>query len=279
MMGMHWLSTEYAYFKFDPTVRTVTFDNSLVPIPWAGVWGLVKIKGQWQPPEDWTAKAAMTWCRDDRNEDIEELVISFTNNEWQDTTKTVDPGRDRPTLRAYPTGCVGWIGTSMLTNTITSTDPTITIVETVQTSMRFALDSALFVPGEPHQYWKTVGGSISWQARVTGDCTGSGQGSVSIPNSQDDHVADLNIWPEGGRMHHSGGNGPWPGDIPTYTVTCSNGQSTTMILYAAVGFFVTDGDKDELAPDGKSFGGDFQNQPAPGIKVHHRYSFRCAAGC
>jgi hypothetical protein len=52
-----------------------------------------------------------------------------------------------------------------------------------------------------------------------------------------------------------------------------------MILYAAVGFFVTDGDKDELAPDGKSFGGDFQNQPAPGIKVRHRYSFRCAAGC
>lgn len=92
------------------------------------------------------------------------------------------------------------------------------------------------------------------------------------------HVASLRVWEENGTMHHSGTNDPELGELPRYTVRCPN-ESAEMTFTAAPGFFVTDGGKDALAADGKSFTGNFTgSQPIPGITTHHRYSFRCA-GC
>jgi hypothetical protein len=36
-MGMRYLATRYVHFGFDTSVRSVTFDNTLVPIEYAGV--------------------------------------------------------------------------------------------------------------------------------------------------------------------------------------------------------------------------------------------------
>lgn len=277
-MGMPYLATKYAQFGFYSSVRTVTFDNTLVPIPYASVWIIEKIGGKWQTPAEFTAKSGKTWCRDNASEDLSELHIIFVNREWQDTTLKVDPGTRVPLLSAYPTGCSGWVGTSDMTNTIVSTGPDVKIVESVHTNMQFVLDSALMRPGRPHQYWKTAGGQITWHVQVTGDCSGAAQGVIAIPNVTGDHVATLTVWEENGTMHHSGTSGPWPGDIPRYTVRCPN-ESAEMTFMAALGFFVTDGDKDALAVDGKSFAGSFTGpQPVPWITTHHRYSFRCA-GC
>jgi hypothetical protein len=279
-MGMRYLSTRYVHFNFDASVRTVTFDNTLVPIQWAGVWGIEKIGGTWQKPADWTAEHSKMWCRDVATEDIEALVLVFTNKEWQDTLRTVDPGRFRPTLRALPTGCSGWTGTADMENTLVSTDPAITIVESVHSTMRFAVDSALILAGQPIEYWKTVGGHITWRVEVTGKCSGSAQGGLPIPNLANDHVGSLRIWEEGGKLHHSGANGPWPADIPRYTITCPGGEAPSeLMLMGALGFWVTDFAKDDVAPDGKSFSGDHVSQLTPGIVTRHRYSFRCAAGC
>jgi len=53
-----------------------------------------------------------------------------------------------------------------------------------------------------------------------------------------------------------------------------------MILMAALGFFVTDFARDLVAPDGKSFRGNFlSTQFAPAITTRHQYSFRCASNC
>lgn len=280
-MGMKYLTARYYHFDFDASVKTVTLDNSLVPISYAALWGLEKIKGTWRQPADWTGDSGKTWCRDIPAEDLEALVLVFSNKEWQDTLKVVDPGRHRPTIRAYPTGCRGWIGTSSMTNRITTTDPALTIVEEVTTTMRFAVDSALMIRGKPVEYWKVVGGSMTWIANVTGKCTGNGTGTVAITDrGPGDEIATLRIWEEGGRLHHSGGNGPWPGDIPKYSVTCPGQEEPVqMTLLAALGFFVTDGDHDQVAPDGKSFGGQHLTRPAEGIEVRHSYSFRCASGC
>ena len=285
-LGIPYLSTKYVHFGFDASVRSVTFENTLVPIPYASVWGVEKIRGTWQQPADWTKQHAKTWCRDVAAEDVEELVIVFTNNEWRDTNRKLDPGVNRPKLRALVTGCVGWTGTSDMTNTIVSTDPAITIVETVRSTMRFALDSTLLVAGQPPQYWKVVAGQVSWNVEVTGRCTGTASGNFTITDrGPGEEIATLRIWEEDGRLHHAGGIGPWPGDIPRYTVSCASGnvgeRAPTLLLMAALGWFVTDGDKDQVAADGKSFSGNFTSSPAPGsgITVSHRYSFRCAAGC
>jgi hypothetical protein len=273
---MHYLSTEYVHFTFDASVRTVTFENTLVPISFAGVHGLVKIKGQWKTPDDWTSTSAKTWCRDADTEDLEELIVVFTNKEWQDTMKVVDPGAHRPTVKAYPTGCVGWAGTDSMSQTITSPDPRLTIEESIVSTIRFGVDSSLMLAGQPVEYWKSVGGSISWQVTVSGACSGTAQGSLAIPELNDDHVASLQISSENGRLRHSGSNGPWPGRIPAYKVNCANGQTAELVLYGALGFFGTEG---ELSRDGKSFSGNSVSHPSPAHTVRHRYSFRCATGC
>ena len=278
-MGMPYLSTKYVHFNFDASVKTVTFANTLVPISYAGVWMIEKIKGTWQKPVDFTKTHDKTWCRDVAAEDIEELVLVFTNNEWQYTNRKVDPGRFRPLLKAYATGCNGWIGNTTMISTITATNPNLTIVETVNSAMRFELDSALNIAGQPREYWKVVSGSLSWSVNVSGECTGRASGVLPITDrGPGDEVANLRVWEDGGRMHHSGGVGPWPDDIPQYTITCPTGTAT-LTFNGALGWWVTDMDRDQVAPNGKTFSGDFTAQGIPGISTRHRYTFRCASGC
>jgi hypothetical protein len=276
------LATHYVRFEFDQTVRMVEFENTLVPLGYAGVWALANIGGFWLKPEDLTEQHNRTWCRDRQLEDVTELILSFTNNEWRDPARIVEPVPSfEPVLRAYSYGCPEWLGSSTLVNTIVSDELAVTIVETINTSWHFAVDSAMIAPGKPPEYWKSVGGNITWRVQVTGACRGSASGNVVIPNLAADHVGGLQLWTEGGKRHHSGTQGPWPGDIPTYYVTCPNHPPALMALFGALGFFATDSDRDEVAPDGKSFGGRFTSQPAPTITVQHSYSFRCtrAKGC
>ena len=46
----------------------------------------------------------------------------------------------------------------------------------------------------------------------------------------------------------------------------------------ALGFFLTDADNDEFAPDGKSFSGNYVIGTPPNT-TQHIYSFRCRSGC
>jgi hypothetical protein len=277
-LGMPYLSAMNYYFKFDPTVKTVTFENTLRPIKHARVWAIEKIKGQWQKPVDWSQDGGKTWCRGAPGEELDELVVVFSNVQWQDPDLTVDPGPHQPVLSAYASGCGGWIGQDSVT--FIMSDGTNSIIETVVAKLEFEVDSALVRKGMPRIYWKTVGGSITWKATISAPpCSGEGGGTVQIPNSKsnEDHAATLRFTTVNGKLRHSGENGPWPGPTPYYTVNCPD-YSMLMGLMGALGFFVTDGDKDELAPDGKSFSGD-HTSGLPGMTTQHVYSFRCRYGC
>jgi len=180
---------------------------------------------------------------------------------------------------AHSTGCSGWIGYDSVT--YVSTSPQMTIVETVESLLEFDVDHALVQPGMPREYWKTVGSTLSWKATATGGgCSGQGAGTVTVKPTNADHAATLRIVNFGGKLHASGEDGPWPGPDPTYTIRCSNGTSYEQILYASLGFFMTDPDNDLLAPDGKSFSGNFATSPStPANTARHKYLFRCTNRC
>ena len=281
--SLPYLAGHYQHFAFRPSVRSVVFHNTIAEMgqPHTSVWGIVKIGGTWKDPEDWTREFQLAWCRDDRMEDIEELAIVFGNSDWE-TEKPLIP-IDTPKVKAYPVGCTAWSGTTVTTNTITSTEPDITITEVVRSSMRFIVDSSFIRKGERRQYWKVESGTLSWQVNVTGACTGQAQGNLPISDmGPGDEVATLQIWEEGGKILVSGLQGPWPTDIPTYTVTCpgSSEPPALMVFMTNAGWFGTDSDRNQLAADGKSFGGDFTSQPASGgggsILTRWVYSFHVA---
>jgi hypothetical protein len=77
-----------------------------------------------------------------------------------------------------------------------------------------------------------------------------------------------------------GGQGPWPGDIPTYTVTCPKSEAPPQqfILYSNLGWFGTDPVRNQLSADGKSFSGDFTSRiispPGGSVVTRTQYSFR-----
>jgi len=276
--GIPYMAGAHFTFKFDRSVRSVVFTNTIarLPQPHTAVWGLAKLKGEWKEPKNWTRDLDRVWCRDDANEDIEELILVFGNSDWQ-TKKTLIPFDD-PTIKTYPTGCTAWSGSTTTTNTITSTAPNLTITEVVTSTMRFVVDSGLILRGQPREYWKVQSGSLSWRTSVTGDCSGGGSGGVGIRDmGSGNEVATLRIWEEDRKMHVSGSQGPWPEEIPRYTINCPRGNVPTvsMVLITALGWFNTDSDRDLLSPDGKSFGGDFTSRVADGaVTTRFQYQFR-----
>lgn len=280
--SLPYLAGHYQHFRFRPSVRSVVFHNTIAEMgqPHTSVWGIVKIGGTWKDPKDWTREFQLAWCRDEQKEDIEELAIVFGNSDWE-TEQPLIP-RETPTVKAYPVGCTAWSGTTVTTNTITSTDPNITITEVVRSSMRFIVDSSFIQKDQPRQYWKVESGTLNWQVNVTGACTGQAQGNLPIRDmGPGDEVATLQIWEEDGKIVVSGLQGPWPADIPTYTITCpgSSEPPALMLFMTNAGWFGTDSDRNQLAADGKSFGGDFTSRTAGGggsIVTRWVYSFHVA---
>jgi len=90
-LGMPYLSAMNYHFTFAATVQTVTFENTLLPVSHARVWAIEKVNGQWQRPYPFS-KQGKTWCRELSGQELDELVLVFTNVQWQQPNLTVDPG-------------------------------------------------------------------------------------------------------------------------------------------------------------------------------------------
>jgi hypothetical protein len=269
--GLPYLSGAYFNFKFERDVREVFFDNTVARMPHASVWGIQKIRGTWKKAEDWSKDVGKVWCRDNASEDLEELIIVFGNSDWQ-SKQLLKPAED-PVVKAYPAGCAAWEGTTTTFNVLATSDPKLTIQETVTSTMRFVIDSALMAPGRPREYWKVLSGTIHWRSQVTGDCTGGGSGEVAI-RDLDDKIAVLNIWEEARKMQVSGSNGPWPAEIPRYPITCPRAQTRSeMLLVSALGWFNVPPEETRFSSDGRSFRGDFTSSPTTEITVRHQYRF------
>lgn len=57
----------------------------------AAIWAMWKLNGKqtWEKPEDWSDSGYMRFCRQKKNEKIDELIIVFSNSEWKDKTYRV----------------------------------------------------------------------------------------------------------------------------------------------------------------------------------------------
>jgi hypothetical protein len=53
------------------------------------MWAIMKIDGTWRAPQDWSERSHEVFCRDEPNQNLEELVIVLANSEWQDRQHTV----------------------------------------------------------------------------------------------------------------------------------------------------------------------------------------------
>jgi len=274
-MGMYYLSTEYVYFQFESDVGSVTFENPLGPIPWAGVWGIEKIRGQWQRPEDWTQTPAQSWCRSQPSEHLEELVLVFTNKQWKDKALRVDPGANPPVLRAYPTGCSAWVGT--VTARLDGNLGSVTISESATASVRFEPDPDLTDPTRPVEYWMAVSGSVQWRVTVSGECTGSFSGTVPLlpgyPGGS--RQAILHVADEGDGLRYTADLGPWPDPYNEPNMwQCAGGNTVPAPLYGVSLWWGTDPGGHLVSPDGKTLSDTWEYDLGNGLVVKWSWRFR-----
>lgn len=116
-LQLAYLASKYYHFKITDQPTFVEFKNTVAEeaVPHSAVWGIVKINGQWQEPEDWTDLSRKDWCREDPDENVQELVIVFTNSDWADKNSLQPSGP--PTLKGSQQPCLGWRGTVSRTQT------------------------------------------------------------------------------------------------------------------------------------------------------------------
>lgn len=105
------LSLRYYRFTFaDPTARTILYDNPYRDFKdKVHVQVFEKIAGSWHE-EDWTDQQYIGFCRDRKDQRLEELDIVISNGEWQDRQFGV-PNGNLPTLSIANLGCWGFDGT------------------------------------------------------------------------------------------------------------------------------------------------------------------------
>ena len=98
----HLAATYYRFVFSDPDVTRVRYGNAGRFVsgeePRAKVEALIKIEGQGWTTEDWTSLVERRFCRTKPGERIEELLLIFSNSEWQNRLHVLDPGTPDPTL-------------------------------------------------------------------------------------------------------------------------------------------------------------------------------------
>lgn len=260
-------ATHAVTFVFDGSVRSVLLEN-----PHARVRAMVWADGR-VDTLDLSRQRHTLWCRDAVHENIQALVLVLAHGERTQGTIGTEP-----VLRAYPGGCGrGWTGTTSQTITMELPQEGIVLREHVTAILHFAVDSARPHSRDPSKYWKSVGGQISWRISITGRCTGGTTGGQTIAPAAGKPAATLRLWKDWGRWRHSAA-GRYPGSLPRYGVLCPDGVSEVAPLGLAA-FFTSDVANDDVAPDGRSFGGHYTRILSPGHTVTQTYSFRCVIEC
>ena len=157
----------YEHLKFtDPTVRSVYLLNPVGANPSAEfmkVQVVMKIDGEWKPPEDWTKASTKQFCRDKKSERLEEMLIVVSNSE-------VDRFNEKPfripkllpmRISTSNVGCWKWQGSASTVDTLTTPFPGDDIV----TAAGLTFEVASVLPGR--LIFLTTGGTISANARIS----------------------------------------------------------------------------------------------------------------
>jgi hypothetical protein len=115
------LSAAYANVVFsDQRISSIVLDNNPALLadgyPEMKIQAMTKHNGTWHGPEDLTHKPYKIWCRDARDERIEELVLVYSYAKTQRTLYgpsvelPATPDYFNPRLRVSNAGCWGWKG-------------------------------------------------------------------------------------------------------------------------------------------------------------------------
>lgn len=167
------------------------------------IWAIMHVNGAWQSPVDFTNTTVLTFCRDQKDQQIDELVLIYSNgnitSRGSDTSSTdwyidLDPGNDvknsfAPHLYLSNIGCFQWKGTSKITTTDTKGG-----VQTASASVTFEFDPNF--PIAPGQYWakffQPKEGTLTLQGTGIdqgGSCTEDIQ-QISVPLSTTPTIDD-----------------------------------------------------------------------------------------
>jgi hypothetical protein len=87
-------SRHYQFTIPNDAIRLVSFTNPLAGGDESGVklQALVKIKGHERIVEDWTEREQIRFCRDEDDEDLEELLLIISYSDWSDPDAALDAG-------------------------------------------------------------------------------------------------------------------------------------------------------------------------------------------
>lgn len=93
------------YFRFSFPKRSLKRIAVYNPIAGAGeptgaLWAIMKIDGTWRAPQDWSDRSHEVFCRDEPNQNLEELILVLANSEWEDRNHTVKT--DMGSVRVSP---------------------------------------------------------------------------------------------------------------------------------------------------------------------------------
>lgn len=243
-LKLPYLSADYRYYEFKAGVKSVTFTNELRGDKRAEVWAVERIKGQWQPPRDLTNESGVTWCRDRPAEDLEELVLVFSNKAWprmaQPASVTSLRVDGTSTLQTFGTGCTAWVGTASVDY---EGGADWTLRESAVASVRFEPNPDLTTPGSPPEYWRAVSGTVKWSASASGRCRGSFDGSLPLGIDPDKFLTgNLNLSDTGlpftppapRLLTYSIGVGPIPEALePRFTFRCDGISLPTTLTMGA----------------------------------------------
>jgi hypothetical protein len=156
----------------------------------ATVEALVKIAGKDWEVQNWTDKPYISFCRDNPDEKLEQLVIIISNSEWQDTDYKLEPQGLTPTLFGSNAGCYQWQGTSNGQTTQEADEGEgVTVKSNTQNVLweRLPEDSPNFFAEDdgylftPYLVFQATQGSVAYT--VSGseyECKSSGSGTAPI---------------------------------------------------------------------------------------------------
>lgn len=188
----HLASRHYRFVFNDETVRSVAFFNPVFDQPQktARIQALLKIDGQWKQ-EDWTEVPLRSFCRDVKAERIEELMVVFSNHEWNDRNHKLSYQKP-PRLNITNVACRGWEFEVNGTMRIDEEDHQVT--ETTVATGRWERH---FVPEDPggsriFEFYQAHNVKVNWKhTGVEGNCSANGSGSVVVRGGE---YTSLAVW-------------------------------------------------------------------------------------
>jgi Big-like domain-containing protein/Calx-beta domain-containing protein/K319-like protein/uncharacterized protein DUF6055 len=274
------LSNRVLDIKFtDPAVSSIQLVNPIGQLVSEGglsnpdlkIWAIMHVNGAWQTPVDWTLTPATTFCRDKTDEQIDELVLIYSNgnatsrgsnlatNDWY---IDLDPQNDQPNsflpqLYLSNVGCFQWQGTSKVTVT-----DTLGGVKTASATVTYEADPTL-APGVYWQrYFQPTAGTVTLQG------TGIDQGSsctenipmVSYALSADATIPNGSIYinysppadPAIQRLAYGGGQSTIPN--VTFIISCP-GDTHSIVADALVNWLIFDLTGASISDDGQTLSG------------------------